>query len=106
MPITLPALLLREADMPATISHFVTHEFPTDDADAIALEHIAWAKQAGFKSRDVLASIDCVLRSNGCQANYGRKERGWALVRDKLRLLHICHVQPLLNAQDRKEKAA
>ncbi len=84
--------------MPATTTNFVTHEFPTYEADAIALEHISWAKQAGLTPYHV-------LRSLGCDANYGRRTN-WEHARKKLRRLHICLVQPLLNTQDRQEKAA
>ncbi len=84
--------------MPATIPQFVTNESPTDEADAIALEHIAWAKKANLSPCHVLRSI-------GCRTDYGSRAN-WNLVRTKLRLWHICRVQPLLNAQDRKENAA
>lgn len=81
-----------------TIPHLVTNESPTDKADAIALEHIAWAKQAGLWPCHVLRSI-------GCRTDYGSRAN-WKLVRTKLRLWHICRVQPLLNAKNSHEERA
>ncbi len=73
------------------------YEIP-DEADIIATEHVAWAAKAGMSPREVLRSV-------GYKPEIGYKP-GWDEVKFKLRLRYTSHVQPRLDANNRKEEKA